>query len=1294
MSVSRSLLWLLNKIWLALAIVLVLAAVVMSGLRYALPHIPDVSRQLALQIEEQLQQPVAIEQLSMSWHRQGPAIDVSGISLQSDPASPIQVEVDTIAVVLDFWKSLLQQQVVAQEFILNKARINVDLRQLRQQQESISLDLLENLFLQQLERFSLTESELNVVNLAGNRRSVVIERLSWLNQGSQHQGVGKFRVRDFTSNSLDFIIQLEGNELANVDGQFYVDSRQVDISPWLEQRLGDVDITASSVNFTSWLTLRDGGISAGHLQLRDNRIQANVAGQAANLHIPSGEVAIQPSGNGWLLNVQPMSIELDERTFELPLIAWQSDSQQNLISSDAVPLHDLLPFVEWLAPELTDKVARQQRAETRAHADIRLDLTSDKRRWLIMSNDLQSGGSGAMPSWSPLQVAVLGENNRGWWRLHNDQVTLSSSALSSQQAWQLGKLDLNGSWQADSDGWLVSITPAVLELDDLSLSITGNIRTDKQGPPQVEWHIHNENPFAVATARKFLPEIMGSGVKKYLSGALKGGSIDGLQVLWRGPLNQFPDESMQGLFNARVDFSQLNYQFQPSWPAVQELPLRLDFYQRGLSMFADSGRLMEVDIDQVVARIPQLTDAEKGLQLNSRISAAGAQLQPVFSASPLTGIAEALQQVQPQKPVKGEFSLDIPFNRSRKVDVSVSADLSGQQIYLPAIDQQFGVRGGQLQINNDQVSTRDLQLSWYQQPIDAEVSGSRADDNYALTVNTEVDWQLEPLIKAMPVNGWDQYFRGALQGQGQFNLELGDKITSRWQSNIDITEVTSDLPAPLNKASGDTGQLQVTIEGSGEQLEMQLSMADTLRWQSQWQSSQRGWQQATLNIGQAQLPAGIKTDGFLINAQLPQLNVAEWYDLIYFLQQDLSPDTDDSATVTKTYLPDYIRVASDSVSWAGQSFQDVELTLLPDSQGWEGSARGEGLALVTQIPTQFTEQPITVDADYIELSSELKLQRTTPLRQSEQQWQWVTRLPPLNIRCKTCKLDDKRFTDVVARLQPIQDGVELTRLEASSENSQLTASGSWLVGQEQATTQVSGTLQSEDIGDLLRAYSLETAIRDSEAEVEFGLQWNDHPHQFDAKSLGGAINWSLGRGYLAEVSDGGARLFSLLSLDGILRKLTLDFRDIFSQGMFYTDLSGSAQIADGVVKTDDTQMQGSAGNMDIKGTTNLVNENLDYQLTYAPKVTSSLPVILAWMINPPSGLAALLIDKVLQDAEVISQLRYQVSGTIGNPEVTEVERDSRPVDIPEVEIGEEESNNDSTINRSSTQQSADSRTKP
>ncbi|HAE89573.1 MAG TPA: TIGR02099 family protein, partial [Idiomarina sp.] len=300
-------------------------------------------------------------------------------------------------------------------------------------------------------------------------------------------------------------------------------------------------------------------------------------------------------------------------------------------------------------------------------------------------------------------------------------------------------------------------------------------------------------------------------------------------------------------------------------------------------------------------------------------------------------------------------------------------------------------------------------------------------------------------------------------------------------------------------------------------------------------------------------------------------------------------------------------------------------------------------------------------------------------------YEWVSRVPPLNITCKVCRLDDHHLGRVHAELVPIQGGIALNQLKMTTETEQLEASGFWMVSEGQPLTQLSGELTTSDIGELLREYGLETAIRDSSAKVSFGVRWNDHPHQVDFDTLSGALQWDFGQGYLAEVSDGGARLFSLLSLDGILRKLTLDFRDVFSQGMFYTDLNGSVQIAQGVLTTNDTQLFGSAGDMAIRGSTDLETQSLNYELTYAPKVTSSLPVILAWMVNPPSGLAALLIDKVLQDAKVISLLRYHVTGTIDNPVVQEVERDSRPVDIPELEKDKEANNDVTSTQRNPTQ---------
>ena len=74
---------------------------------------------------------------------------------------------------------------------------------------------------------------------------------------------------------------------------------------------------------------------------------------------------------------------------------------------------------------------------------------------------------------------------------------------------------------------------------------------------------------------------------------------------------------------------------------------------------------------------------------------------------------------------------------------------------------------------------------------------------------------------------------------------------------------------------------------------------------------------------------------------------------------------------------------------------------------------------------------------------------------------------------------------------------------------------------------------------------------------------------------------------------------------------------------------------------------------------------IDYDLAVAPQVTSSIPVIVAWMVNPVTGLAALAIDKVIHSAWVISEINFKVSGSMNDPVVKEIDRKSREVTLPQ-----------------------------
>ena len=224
--------------------------------------------------------------------------------------------------------------------------------------------------------------------------------------------------------------------------------------------------------------------------------------------------------------------------------------------------------------------------------------------------------------------------------------------------------------------------------------------------------------------------------------------------------------------------------------------------------------------------------------------------------------------------------------------------------------------------------------------------------------------------------------------------------------------------------------------------------------------------------------------------------------------------------------------------------------------------------------------------------------------------------------------------------------------------------GDWYINDQGSSSRFTGEFNSGDFGALLKRFGVNSGIKDSSANFEFDLAWQQAPHEFNFDTLNGSVNWGLTDGYLTEVSDKGSRIFSILSLQSLVRKLSLDFRDVFAKGFFYDKMRGSFQLYDGRAETRDTVIDGGAGEMTIEGYTDLTTQGLNYQISFAPNVTSSLPLLVYWMVNPATAIAALAIDQVLTEAKVISNVRYSLTGTIDDPVLSELDRKSKDISLP------------------------------
>jgi uncharacterized protein YhdP len=147
------------------------------------------------------------------------------------------------------------------------------------------------------------------------------------------------------------------------------------------------------------------------------------------------------------------------------------------------------------------------------------------------------------------------------------------------------------------------------------------------------------------------------------------------------------------------------------------------------------------------------------------------------------------------------------------------------------------------------------------------------------------------------------------------------------------------------------------------------------------------------------------------------------------------------------------------------------------------------------------------------------------------------------------------------------------------------------------------------------------------------------------------------KGRFVKIDPGIGKLLSVVSLQMLPKVVTLDFTDMFSQGFAFEQISGNVDIARGVARTRNFNMEGSAARVEMKGEVNLAAETQQLEVRIFPALSDSVALGTA-LVNPAIGLGAWVLQKALRDplGHILS-FQYHVAGTWTAPTVTKVKRE-------------------------------------
>lgn len=1093
-------------------------ALVISLLRYSLPYMHSQKGLIQDWLSDNYGAEVEIGYISAMWKGRGPAIVLKDLTLIKNENSPIAFSVDETQVELDLLASLRSWQIHSKRFNLIGLEMQADLEKIQQGgSEYPIIDALQTLFLEQLQRFSISDSVVTLKTRL-DEQSIQIQQLSWLNQGTRHQGVGEMRVAELAKNSARFVLDLRGIK-DELEGTFYAAAEDLDVSPWIKQFIPTKSsLKDSRGNFQLWAGLHNSEVTSVQALFHDSHFTwESDTNSEVNANILKGQfTAIPHSANskkdGWLFNLNELMVLVDDKAV---LSNWSGTVNEagtlTFNNREPVKLAPMIPLLGVLlgtdqAKPVTDISPSIQMDSL--HVEISEQQTAAQLYFSELGfSELAVGEKSSIPGVGALQGTIHWLDQLGRVRVSGKDGELKSGYLLGYNL-PYEKMELEAFLDL-SEGVEVFAPHVILEGPELtaqtSLHYASNIDMF-----QLVMHLGDMD---VSQAKTLFPSnLMGPDTTAFLRKTLHEGHINDIKALWSGSPAHFPFKDNQGIFQAGVSLNNGQFEFEESWPMVKELNVDLLFENEGLKMFSQHARILDVTVNDIVAEVPVLGTGSI-LNIDVKGQTTGTLATGLVQASSLQdSVGKALDFVHVTGPLDLDVQLTIPLS-GNDIQVQGKVVMKNNPIYMPELDIQLSQSQGVLSFHNDNIKAENLSAYLWGQPVNIAFSGAQSEEAYLADVKIEGDWSIDKLAQDYHPQ-LDPYLNGNSKWKADLAITLPeDGFNYSLQVTSQLHGLNVSVPAPFTKAADTQRLLFLDSEGDANASTVRILFGNDVKFNGIFPHAERQFSRAHLSIGDDNF-VGMGL-GFSVSAQMESLAFTPWYQ---FMDDLVAGIPNESKAILSS--PQRIYIDADRLLFAGQELSHVNVLAKNRQDDWQVDINAEEARAEVILSKALYEEGIKVDADYINIAkwNDADSKETSVLDFSE--------LPPMQIRCKQCTVQGVELGKVAVDISRKATGMQIDHFSLDKKDGVITASGDWFINESGNSTWLKGEFRSKNFGGFLQDLDYESGIRDSDAEMKFDLTWNQPPFDMQYDSLNGQIDWKLGDGYLTEVSDKGARIFS------------------------------------------------------------------------------------------------------------------------------------------------------------------------
>lgn len=1260
--------WLWHKLaWIALASVLVPAATVLVLRYWVLPNIESYRETIAQSVSKAVGQRVTIGGIAASWDGLRPQLKLDSVVLH-DKSGRAALRLQRVDGTLS-WLSV--PTVSARFHALDFYEPALDIRRDKRGVISVagielSGDSRDGGFPEWLLAQRDIEIHNAVIDWTDEMRgapALTLQqvRIHLVNRGHRH----RFGVKAIPPAQLASAIDLRGDldgaslrDLAAWSGRVFVQLDYADIAAWRTWIPFPFEFPRGAGAVRAWAGIKALGLTDLLADVRLSSVRTRLAKNLPELDLSnlSGRVgwkktpqtvefstqqlALTTSGN---LTLQPMDF-----TLKATLNA-QGQPAAGEIKANAIDLAPLISLADHLP---IDHETRQRLGQLSPRGRLFDVLTQwegalpEPAKFSVRGRfeDLAINRYGAVPGLNGVNGNLDATEKSGTAQLTAREMKLELPDLFKGPL-QFDTLTAHAGWTRDlkDNSFELKLSNVSYHNADLAGTLSGSYRTlaDQSGIIDLTGNLMRADARSVM---RYLPITVAKSARSWMETAIVGGTSGDVSFRVKGDMREFPFPDNKGgtfFVTAKISGGALHYG--NGWPNIENIDGDLAFRGKRMDIVARHGTIYGVRLSRVHAEMPDLSQpAGRVLTVTGEAEGGTPDFLKFIASSPVSGYIDHFTDgMQGEGAGKLDLKLELPLGNLDKTRVAGTYQMTSNRLViepsLPPLEQVTG----KLEFTETGVNVPAANAMFFGGPL--AISGSTQRDG---SIRIDLRGRVAPdTVRRAGGPAWLTYVRGAADWRGSLSVR---KKTVDLVLESNLQGMAVNLPAPFVKTAAESVPVRVERRFvSNERDVVGLTVGDLLsaRLNRHTEGKRTVIDRGVVRLGGGAAPEA-ERDGVWISGSLKSANLDGW---LKFAGAAGGDGGDISYTLTSLdvkfgELEVYDRKFGDiAISSTKPDAATTRYTLsgreFEGTADWSPAGKGRLVARMKKfiIPAS---TPVAVAVQPAE---------KPVLTESPQ-------LPALDIVAENFHIGSKALGKLELKATPQDRDWRIEQLKLSSADGILTVDGVWQSWLANPRTVVNVRWEVNDVGKMLTRLGYAEGVRRGTAVIGGTLSWSGGPQQLDYPTLSGNFALQALKGQFLKMDPGIGKLLGIVSLQSLPRRLTLDFRDVFSDGFAFDEVLGVVKIDRGIVTTENFRINGPSARVMMGGSTDINKETQNLRVKVNPHVSDGFSIVGALAGGPVAGLVAFIAQKLLKDPlDEMVAFNYNVTGTWADPVVTKVE---------------------------------------